>query len=70
MSKVNNDKDSEKLFLVLLTWKEQNMAFGSTPLFGSLVLSLLEEFHLMLFNSTGFWFVIQKFETIGGRLCL
>ncbi|RVW88134.1 hypothetical protein CK203_042869 [Vitis vinifera] len=39
--------------------------FTSTPLFGPLVLSLLEEFHLVLFNSTGFRFVTQKFEIVG-----
>ena len=36
--------------------------FTSIPLFVPLVLSFLEEFHLMLFNSADFWFVIQKFE--------
>ena len=34
--------------------------FVSTPLFGLLVLSLLEEFNLMLFYLVGFQFVIQK----------
>ena len=44
--------------------------FTSTLLFGPLVLSHLEEFHLMLFNSIGFQFVIQKFEIVGGYLCI
>ena len=46
------------------------ICFPSTPLFGPHVLLLLEEFHLMLFNSTGFQFVIQKFEMVGGCLCV
>ena len=37
-------------------------------LFEPLVLSFLEEFHLMLFNSIGFRFVIQKFDIVGVSL--
>ena len=44
--------------------------YTSTPLFRPLVLSLLKEFHLMLFNSASFRFVIQQFEIVGGCLCI
>ena len=37
-------------------------------LFRPLVLSLLEELHLTLFNSISFRFVIQKFEIVGVSL--
>ena len=45
------------------------MGFTSLLLLsGHFVLSLLGEFHLVLFNSTGFRFVTQKFEIVGGCL--
>ena len=39
---------------------------SAAPLCGPLVLLLLEEFHLVVYNSTGLLFVIQKFEMVGG----
>ena len=44
------------------------ICFSSTLLFRPLVLSLLEELHLTLFNSISFRFVIQKFEIVGVSL--
>ena len=40
------------------------------PLYGPLVLLLLEEFLLVFYNSTGLRFVIQKFEIVGVYLCI
>ena len=39
--------------------------FTSIPLYGPLVLLLLEEFLLVLYNWIGLRFVIQKFEIVG-----
>ena len=44
--------------------------FTSIPLFVPLVLSFLEEFHLMLFNSAGFWFVFKSLRYLGMLLCM
>ena len=44
--------------------------FISIPLFGPLVLLLLEEFLLVFYNSIGLQFVIQKFEIVGVFLCI
>ena len=44
--------------------------FISIPLYELLVLLLLEEFLLVFYNSTGLWFVIQKFEIVGDHLCI
>ena len=44
-----------------IEWKGcYGILFISTPPFGLLVQSLLEEFPLMLFYLVGFWFVIRK----------
>ena len=40
------------------------------PLYGPLVLLLLEEFLVVFYNSIGLQFVIQKFEIIGDYLCI
>ena len=44
--------------------------FISIPLYGPLVLLLLEEFLLVFYNSTGLQFVIQNFEMVGDYLCI
>ena len=46
------------------------ICFTSTPFFGPPVLPRLEKFHLMLFNSIDFWFVIQNFLIDGECLCV
>ena len=47
-------------------WKRcYGIYFISIPLFGPLVLQLLEEFLLAFYNSTRLRFVIQKFEIVG-----
>ena len=44
--------------------------FISLPLYGPLVLLLLEEFLLVFYNSIRLRFVIQKFEIVGVYHCI
>ena len=64
-------RETSRFLRIRGDWKGRcGTSSASTPLCGPLVLLLLEEFRLVLCNSTSLRFMNQKFEIVGGCLCI